>query len=79
MEIVQQMMAIGAVLAALGGAVWLLRNKRIPRKGSRMAVLERLTLTPQHTLCLVRVGEETVLIGTSPSTCQILNDRPKPV
>ncbi len=66
-------MGAGAVLAILGGAVWLLRNKRAAAKGSKMAVLERLPLTPQHTLCLVRVGEETVLIGTSPSMCQVLN------
>ncbi|MGI8991054.1 MAG: flagellar biosynthetic protein FliO [Bryobacteraceae bacterium] len=76
MEILQQAMTAGAVLAILGGAVWLLRNKRIPRKGSKMAVVERLSLTPQHTLCLVRVGEETMLIGTSPSMCQILQGRP---
>ncbi|MDQ6663603.1 MAG: flagellar biosynthetic protein FliO [Acidobacteriota bacterium] len=73
MEILQQIMAAGAVLAILGGAVWLLRNKRTGSKGSKMAVLERLSLTPQHTLCLVRVGEETVLIGTSPSMCQVLS------
>ena len=70
------MAAAAAVLAALGGALWLLRNRRIGGRGNRMAVLERLTLTPHHTLCLVRIGDRKMLIGTSPSMCQVLNGAP---
>ncbi len=34
-----------------------------------MAVIERMPLTAQHSLHLVRVLDETILIGVSPSGC----------
>ena len=78
MDILQQITMVGAVLALLGGALWFLRRRGkwngFPVRGERkLAVIERLTLTPQHTICLVRVGDRTMLIGTAPSMCQVLS------
>lgn len=40
----------------------------------RMEVLERLPLTPQHSLHLVRVHGEVLLVGVSPSGCALLRE-----
>jgi flagellar biogenesis protein FliO len=37
-------------------------------------VIERLQLTPQHALCLVQLGQRTLLIGTSPTSCDVLDE-----
>ncbi len=76
---IQQGIAICLVLGLLGGTLWLLRRKGLARfngigiKGAKgekaMAVLERMPLTAQHSLHLVRVLEETILIGVSPTGC----------
>jgi len=34
-----------------------------------MRVVERLHLTAQHSLHLVRLGDELILIGVSPASC----------
>jgi hypothetical protein len=36
-------------------------------------VIERLQLTPQHALCLVRINKRTILIGTAPAGCHLLD------
>jgi flagellar biogenesis protein FliO len=38
-----------------------------------MEVLERVPLTPQHAIHLVRVSGKVVLIGTAPSSCTVLD------
>jgi len=43
----------------------------------KIEVLERVALGPQHSIHLVRVGERQVLIGTSPSSCQVLESNPR--
>jgi flagellar biogenesis protein FliO len=37
-----------------------------------MEVLERLTLSPNHSLHLVAIDGRTMLVGISPSGCQLL-------
>ena len=37
-----------------------------------MELLERLPLTQQHSLHLIRVADRLVLVGVSPSTCAAL-------
>jgi flagellar biosynthetic protein FliO len=75
-DLLQQGSALVLVFAILGGALWLLKNRRIPsirvRGERRMQVIERVALTPNHTLCLVKVGERLVMIGTAPSSCQLI-------
>jgi flagellar biosynthetic protein FliO len=82
MEAIQQVLGVVTVLALLGGTLWWLRRKglaqfavRVPGGGKTrsMKVVERLALTPQHSLYLVRVGDRTMLIAASPGGCSILD------
>ena len=70
------------VLALLAGLLWTLRNRgliafrRAGWKGSsirRLQVIERLPLTPNHSLHLVRVADRILLIGVAPSGCTLLD------
>jgi flagellar biogenesis protein FliO len=80
-ETAQQAWSVALVLALLGGGLWWLRRKGVayfasgPRshgKGRSMRVVERLALTPQHSLHLVSVGDRTMLIAASPGGCAVL-------
>lgn len=71
-----QMLAVGFVLCISLAAAWAIRRKqgwqsRWPgdRKNDQrvLTVVERLPLTGQHTLHLVRVGRSTLLVGTHPT------------
>ena len=82
MEEIRQALAVLTVLGVLGGALWWLRRKGLAqfavrtRSGGRirsMRVLERLALTPQHSLHLVLVGERTILVAASPGGCTLLD------
>lgn len=83
METVRQIGAVALVLSLALFAAWRLR--RVGLNGSaptlalgrrsrtrRLEILERLALGPQHSLHLVRVGGNTLLIGASPSGCALL-------
>lgn len=75
----QQFLAVFLVLALLAAALWLLRRKGLakvnvgfPRRASttrRLEVVDRIALTAQHSLHLVRVEDRLILIGVSPSGC----------
>jgi len=77
MDLIQQFAAVALVLGMLAGAMWLLRRKQglLPRPSAKrqMEVVERVTLTPQHSLALVRVNGNLVLVGTGPGVCEIRN------
>jgi flagellar biosynthetic protein FliO len=74
---VQQFLAVFLVLALLFGALWLLRRRSLSTfpllsskgKGAakRMRVLERVSLTPQHSVHLITIGETILIVGVSPS------------
>jgi flagellar biogenesis protein FliO len=75
---------LGALLTLLllAGALWWLRSKGLAQfavklpgggKGRRMKTIERLSLTPQHSLHLVEVGGRRLLIAASPGGCSILD------
>jgi flagellar biogenesis protein FliO len=83
MEMIQQGLALAAVFGLLGFALWLVRTRQNPAAllfgtrrfqpaERRIQVLERVALTQNHTLCLVRVGDRNVLIGTGPTSCQLM-------
>jgi flagellar biogenesis protein FliO len=81
MEITQQIVAIGAVFALLAAVLWWLRRRGIARfvtGGSKAAaagpleLAARLSLGPQHSLHLVRVGGRGVLIGRSPAGLTVI-------
>jgi flagellar biogenesis protein FliO len=84
---IQQLLIICAVLASFVVALWTLRRRGLVRFASlkfggrperKLQVLERLQLTPHHSLCLVRMEERTLLIGTAPSSCHVLDQTPRP-
>ncbi|MGA9628174.1 MAG: flagellar biosynthetic protein FliO [Bryobacteraceae bacterium] len=88
MEAIQQVLGVVAVLALLGGSLWWLRRKGVAQftvrgpgggKTRTMRVIERLALTPQHSLYLVRVADRTMLIAASPGGCSILDGVVEPV
>lgn len=71
------------VLSALGALLLIGRRRgfvffalpaRSAGRPKRMQVLERLPLTPQHSLHLVTVDGRTVLVGVSPGGCQLLEE-----
>jgi flagellar biosynthetic protein FliO len=83
MEFVQELAAVGAVLALLAATLWWLRRRGfaalVPMKrtaGRRLECLERLSLGPQHTLHLVRVGDTALLLASTPSGCALVQSLP---
>jgi flagellar biogenesis protein FliO len=76
MEYFQQGLALVVVFGLLGTALWFVKTRQNPnlrvRGERRVQVLERVALTPQHTLCLVKVDDRLVMIGTAPSSCQVI-------
>lgn len=77
MEPIQQLAAAIGVLALLAGALWMLKRNRFltrgPKKLKQLELVERVPLSPQHTLALVRVKGGLVLVGTGPGVCEIRN------
>ena len=82
MEPMEQGAAVLLVLVLLGATLYALRGKGLQMVMARRAgggsqrqleSIERLPLTPQHSLHLVRVEDRTVLIAVSPSGCSILD------
>ena len=78
MEIARQVLSVLGVFALLGGLLWMLRrggfaSLRVgggrPRK---IESLERMALTANHSLHLVRIGEREVLLATHPQGCSLL-------
>ncbi len=71
--------AAAILVPALAGLLVVVRKRglRLQRgigAGIRnLEVLERVALSPHHMIHLVRVADRVVLIGTSPSTCQLLD------
>jgi flagellar biosynthetic protein FliO len=81
MEMFEQFAAVGVVLGALFAALWFLKHKgwaRTASRGSRadggprLEVVDRLALTPHHSLHLVRLADRTLLVGISPNGCNLL-------
>lgn len=78
-QLVQQIVAILLVLGLLVGTLTLLRKRglaqfspRLHLRSSRskeIQVIERVSLSPQHSLHLVNVRDDLFLIGTSPTGC----------
>jgi len=72
----QQFLAVFLVLGLLVGALWLARRKgfasvRLPlvrssAPGRNMQVIERVTLSAQHSLHLVSLGGRLIVVGVSP-------------
>jgi flagellar biosynthetic protein FliO len=81
MEMFEQFAAVGLVLGLLFVALWFLKTKGWARTASRgpradgsprLEVIDRLSLTPHHSLHLVKLADRTLLVGISPSGCNLL-------
>jgi flagellar biogenesis protein FliO len=90
MEMFEQLFAVAAVLSLLVVAVWALKRKGWARVSShlpsrsrrkdgepRLEVIDRLVLTPQHSLHLVRIADRTLLVALSPNGCNLLETAKK--
>jgi len=85
----RQVFSIALVFSLLGFTLWKLRRpggpigslwqKALSRKPAassrRLEAVERLALTPQHALHLVRVQGREILVATHPKGCTIMSDR----
>jgi flagellar biogenesis protein FliO len=83
MDFLPQFTAVVAVLSLLGVTLWWLRRRGfaslLPVRrstGNRLECLERLSLSPQHTLHLVRLGSTALLVASSPSGCSLVQSTP---
>ena len=84
-----QTVAVFLVLSLLVGTLWLLRRRGLVTvntivtkrlsKQKLMQVMERVPLTPHHSLHLVRIQDRVILIGVSPSGCQQIDSFAAPL
>ena len=81
MEFLERCGVAGFVLLIFAAALWALQQRGIvrlprpsPRAERRLQIIERLQLTPQHSLCLIRLENRVLLIGTAPTNCQLLDE-----
>lgn len=82
MEELRQAAAVALVFGLMAFALWALRRRgflpaaRSRRAGRRLVPVERLALSPRHSLHLVRVANRTLLIGVHPEGCALLETLP---
>ena len=75
MEWVRQLMALAITGVLLAAAVIWLRRRGVGRpaaglergRARRLELIDRVSLTPQHSLHLVRVDDRLILVGRSPA------------
>jgi len=80
MDLFGQMASVAGVLALLAVTLWWLRRRGmaavLPRRGGRrLEAVERLPLGPQHSLHLIRLGEQALVVACSPAGCRVLATR----
>ena len=81
MEIMDPMPAVLGVAAVLAAVVWWLRRKgalgfarpHLRRAPRRLQSIERLALSPNHALYLVRLDDRAILVAQSPSGLAIVD------
>jgi flagellar biogenesis protein FliO len=78
-----QMASVGGVLILLAVTLWWLRRRGFAAGGftavvrcngrrRQMETVERLPLGPQHSLHLIRFGEQALVVACSPSGCTVV-------
>lgn len=79
-----QVAAAVGVLLLLAVTLWFLRRHgiagRLPARtgpARRLEYLERLPLGPQHALHLIRWGETSLLVASSPGGCSLVGSLPQ--
>ena len=81
MDWIRQIAAIAFVFGLLGGALWWLRRRgmadwRTAGSPARMILVDRLRLTPQHSIHIVRVGKRNFLVAVHTGGCTLLDSLP---
>ena len=84
-----QTIAVFFVLTLLAATLWLLRRKGLATvntaiakrlsKQKWMQVMERVPLTANHSLHLVRIQDRVILIGVSPAGCHQIDSFAAPL
>jgi flagellar biogenesis protein FliO len=82
MDGLRQGLSIAVVFALLGTAIWALRRGTAPLRGvfSKRAttsprpleLIDRVVLTPQHCLHVVRTGGRELVLATHPHGCSVI-------
>jgi flagellar biogenesis protein FliO len=80
MDVFRQVLSVLLVFSLLAAALWMLRRggkvsfagRRVMGNTKSMATVERLALTPQHTLHIVRIHGREVLLATHPQGCSVV-------
>jgi flagellar biogenesis protein FliO len=83
MDVLRQVFSVLLVFSLLGTALWAFRRggrisfqglawKRALGGTKSMVAVERLVLTPQHTLHLVRINGREILVATHPQGCSVV-------
>ena len=83
---IEQLGPVLVVMVLLIATLWFLKSRGLARFGGfrlpsaksprQMETVERMPLTAQHSLHMVRVGDRVLVIGVSPSGCQLLTECP---
>ncbi len=82
MAALQQIAAIVFVFSILGVALWWLRGKKLVAFGparsgtAKLQVIDRVRLTPQHSVHLLRVGKRDLVVAVYASGCTLLETVP---
>ncbi|MBZ5601597.1 MAG: flagellar biosynthetic protein FliO [Acidobacteriia bacterium] len=80
MEMVRQVLSVLAVFGLLGAALWVMRRggfaslRGLRRDSTSLESIERLPLTPQHALHLVKIRGRELVVATHPQGCALLLD-----
>jgi flagellar biogenesis protein FliO len=83
MDVLRQVFSVLLVFSLLGAVLWVLRRggkvslkglawKRALGNSRTMVAVERLSLTPQHTLHIVLIDGRELLVVTHPQGCSVL-------
>ncbi len=80
-DLYQQFVGIIVVLSALIAMLWFARKRgfahfNIGKTSSErmLKVVERVPLTAQHTLFVVAIGSRTMVLSSSPGSCQVISE-----
>jgi hypothetical protein len=85
MELFRQTLGIILTFTALAGLLWWTRRRglsafssfaRMRQRPQQLEAVERLTLTPHHSLHLVRYAGRELLIASNTNGCVLLESHP---
>jgi flagellar biogenesis protein FliO len=83
MDVLRQVASVLTVLALLGAALWGLRGRRAAALGwwrrsearsKSLQSIDRLALSPQHSLHLVEIEGRQLVVATHPRGCTLLTE-----